>query len=104
MNEEDNKPFDPAIFGFSTSSGAFKIDTNNINYANYFFKVTLEAELEDVANSKIDYVFYVSIINGCEAITVLPPVAIDNSPFLFDLWVQDSYKFNYAKFDPPNSN
>ena len=87
MTEESNKPFDPVIFVFDPNFGNLGINTNNINYAGYVFKVTLTAEFEDVDNSELEYIFYVTINNGCESLTVIPPQALDDTPFNFNLWV-----------------
>ena len=32
---------------------------------------------------------------------MIPPQALENAPFSFDLWTEGSYPFTYAEFDPP---
>ena len=47
IDEIDNKPFSESIFSVHAQLKKFTINTNNVNYAGYTFKVQLTAKIED---------------------------------------------------------
>ena len=86
-------PYNGAIFSINLATGAVTLDTDNVAYVGYRFKVDLEARMR-VGRAEASYLFYITIVNGCKQIPVMPPTAIDNPPFTFDVWAEGAYLFN----------
>ena len=78
--EIDSLPFDQAIFQLNELTGTLRFDTNNVNYIGYDFRVTLTAEFEQSGSTAFEE-FYISVVDGCAALTVTPPSALDLPPY-----------------------
>jgi len=102
--ETSAKPYNTAIFTFISESGALTLNTNNMVYAGHVFRVQLSARVVGYPATEKVVLFYITIVNGCETVTILPPSQIDNDPFAYILWSSAFYKFNYGSFEPANIN
>ena len=101
--EVGDMPYNGAIFRINLATGAVTLDTQNVAYVGYRFKVDLEARMRD-SRAEASYLFYITIVHGCKTLPVDPPTAIDNPPFTFDLWTEAAFSFNYAQLVPANAN